>query len=323
MRVSKDSFRGCLLGGATADARAYGMKEKGKDLINDNTQMTSFTLDGLVWAADRAAKRGVYAYIPCLFYSYQKWYYTQTGSLADKNYAFILGGEILEWEGLFARRGTGITSLTALAGSIDNKFGTMKNRVNASNGCGSVTRVAPIGLYFWRNPEMAFQIGAQSGALTHGGTEAILAAGYYAAYIAYIVAGLSMRAAADNALSILEKEQGSEACAGLIEKALELSLGNKALNKATAEIGQGFTAAECAALAVYMSLRYEEDFVGAILASLSFDGNHASVASITGNTLGTFYGQSVIPARWVTDVELADLMVHGADLLLERVEREG
>ncbi|MDR1069141.1 MAG: ADP-ribosylglycohydrolase family protein, partial [Clostridiales Family XIII bacterium] len=172
MKVSKAHFRGCLLGGAAADAKGYGIKEGMRDLISDNTQMTCFTVDGLIWADERAIRRGVYAYIPCLFYSYQKWYYTQTGSLADKNYDFILGGEILNWDDLFARRGTGQTSLEALAGSIGNKYGTMKNRINTSKGCGSVMRVAPIGLYFWKNPETAFHIGAESGALTHGHIDA-------------------------------------------------------------------------------------------------------------------------------------------------------
>ncbi|MDR3072655.1 MAG: ADP-ribosylglycohydrolase family protein [Clostridiales Family XIII bacterium] len=320
MKVTKEHFRGCLLGGATADARAYGVRQDGKDLICDNTQMTSFTLDGLVWAADRAASKGVYAYIPCLFYSYQKWYYTQTGNLADKNYGFILGGELLEWDELFARRGNGVTSLTALAGSIDNKFGTIKNRINNSNNCGCVTRVAPIGLYFWNNPKTAFRIGSESGALTHGHIDAILSSGYYAAFMAYIVSGHTLRAAANNALALLKAEQGHENTSVLIEKALELSASNIALNKAVGQLGQGFMACECAALATYMCLKYEEDFDGAILATMSFSGNNRGVAAVTGNALGTFYNATVIPTSWINDVELADLMVHGADLLLERTD---
>jgi hypothetical protein len=100
MRVSISSYRGCLLGGGVADAKAYGICEKSKDLISDNTQMTIFTVDGLIWADNRAIRHGVYAYIPCLFYSYQKWYYTQTGNLADKDYDFMQKGEILYWEEL-------------------------------------------------------------------------------------------------------------------------------------------------------------------------------------------------------------------------------
>jgi ADP-ribosylglycohydrolase len=65
-----------------------------------------------------------------------------------------------------------------------------------------------------------------------------------------------------------------------------------------------------------------DDFDGAILSSMTFKGNNASVAPIVGNALGTFYGVSAIPSRWIKDVELADLMIHGADLLLEKADTE-
>jgi ADP-ribosylglycohydrolase len=320
--VNKTYFRGCLLGGATADAKGYGVREGGKDLISDNTQMTCFTVDGLIWADERAIRKGVYAYIPCLFYAYQKWYYTQTGNLADKNYDFILHGEILEWESLFARRGTGQTSVTALAGSIKNKYGTLKNRINTSKGCGSVMRVAPIGLYFWKNEEMAFHIGAESGALTHGHIDAILCSGYYAAFIANIIAGVTMKEAVTGALRRLREHKGHEDCTAIIEKAMTLAAGNLPVNRAMEEIGEGYTAEEATALAIFLSLRYTDDFDGAILAATTFKGNTDSIAPIVGNALGAYHGVSVIPPKWVNELELADLIVHGADLLLEKADAE-
>jgi ADP-ribosylglycohydrolase len=322
MRVSVSNYRGCLLGGGVADAKAYGTREKNKDLISDNTQMTIFTVDGLIWADDRAIRNGVYAYIPCLFYSYQKWYYTQTGNLADKDYDFLLKGEILEWEDLFARRGMGETSMTALAGSIRNKYGTLKNRVNNSKGCGSVMRVAPIGLYFWKNEDMAFRIGMESGALTHGHKDAILSAGYYAAFVANIIAGYDLRGAATKALNCLRLHSGHETTSALIEKAVKLAAGGKPAMKAMEEIGAGYTADEAAALAVFVALRYKDDFDGAVLASTMFGGNTDSIAPIVGNVLGACYGLDIIPSKWIATLELSDLLSHGADLLIERVDME-
>ena len=322
MKVGKAYFRGCLLGGATADAKGYGVKEGGKDLISDNTQMTSFTVDGLIWADMRAIKRGVYAYTPCLFYSYQKWYYTQTGNLADKNYAFILDGEILDWEELFARRGMGQTSITALAGSIDNRFGTLKNRINTSKGCGSIMRVAPIGLYFWKNENAAFRIGLESGALTHGHIDAVLAAGFYAAFIALIIQGKSMKDSALGALEILKTHEGHESVSEKIELAIELAGKNIPPVKAMEKIGEGYTADEAAALAIFLDIRYSDDFDGAISAATSFNGNTDSIPPIVGNAIGAFGGDSVIPQKWINELELVDLIKHGADLLLERVDAE-
>jgi ADP-ribosylglycohydrolase len=320
MRVSISNYRGCLLGGGVADAKAYGIRDKNRDLISDNTQMTIFTVDGLIWADDRAIRRGVYAYVPCLFYSYQKWYYTQTGNLADKDYAFILKGEILEWEELFARRGTGETSVTALAGSIQNKYGTLKNRVNRSKGCGSVMRVAPIGLYFWKNEEMAFRIGMESGALTHGHIDAILSAGYYAAFVANIIAGADIALAATGALERLRHHEGHETVAALIERAISLSSSGVPALKAMEELGEGYMAEEAAALAVFVCLRYRDDFDGAVLASTTFGGNTDSIAPIAGNALGACYGLDVIPQKWIATLELQDLLSHGADRLLGRVD---
>jgi ADP-ribosylglycohydrolase len=320
MKVDKTYFRGCLLGGAAADARGYGIKSDSRDLVSDNTQMTCFTVDGLIWADERAIRRGVYAYIPCLFYSYQKWYYTQTGNLADKNYEFILQGEILEWEDLFARRGTGETSIEALAGSIGNKYGTIKNRINNSNGCGSITRVAPIGLYFWKNPEVAFRIGAESSALTHGHIDAILASGYYAAFIAYGIQGREPEECAEAALSILKKHKDSKACSSKIELAIKKARSQESTTKAMEKIGGGFTADEVAALATFLTLRYKDDYDGAILAATTFNGNTDSILPITGNAIGTMYGHSVIPKKWINKLELVDLIKYGSDLMLERVD---
>jgi ADP-ribosylglycohydrolase len=322
MRVSISNYRGCLLGGGVADAKAYGICEKNKDLLSDNTQMTIFTVDGLIWADNRAIRRGVYAYIPCLFYSYQKWYYTQTGNLADKDYDFILKGEILDWEELFARRGTGESSMTALSGSIRNKYGTLRNRVNNSKGCGSVMRVAPIGLYFWKNEEMAFRIGMESGALTHGHMDAILSAGYYAAFVANIIYGLDLAEAATKALARLRLHKGHEATSTLIEKAVALASGGKPAMKAMEMIGAGYTADEAAALAIFVCLRYRDDFDGAVLAATTFGGNTDSIAPIVGNALGACYGIDIIPPKWIMKLELTDLLSHGADLLFERVDME-
>ncbi|MDR2487027.1 MAG: ADP-ribosylglycohydrolase family protein [Clostridiales Family XIII bacterium] len=322
MKVSKEYFRGCLLGGATADAKSYGVREAGKDLISDNTQLTSFTLDGLVWADDRAINRGIYAYVPCLFYSYQKWYYTQTGNLADKAYEFILKGEILEWEELFARRGAGETSVSTLGGCIANSYGTLKNRINNANGCGGIVRVAPIGMYFWNNPEMAFRIGSESAALTHGHTNAILAAGFFAAFLAGIFAGAEPKAAALAALELLKCQEGHEACAVHIERAVKLAPGNRSVLKCMESIGDGYLSEEAVALAVFLTLRYRNDFDGAINVATGFDGNKDSLPPMVGNALGAYLGLSAIPQKWLNTIELYELIVHGADLLLERVDIE-
>lgn len=319
MKLNKANYRGCLLGGATGDALGYDVRESGKNLISDNTQLTSFTVDGLAWADDRAVNKGVYAYIPCLFYSYQKWYYTQTGNLADKSYEFILKGEILNWDELFARRGKGTTSMNSLGGSIQNKFGTIKNRINSNKGCGSVMRAAPIGLYFCRNEVSAFSIGCESAALTHGHTDAILSTGFFAFLISGIIQGGEIKDVAMEGLAQMKKSAGHETCYEKIKKAILLSNDNMKTNEAMREIGEGRVAEEAIALALYLAIKYKNDFEGAIVAASRYNEKDDSISAICGNIMGTYLGDYEIPYKWIQNVELSELMIYGADKILDKV----
>ncbi|MDR1136424.1 MAG: ADP-ribosylglycohydrolase family protein [Clostridiales Family XIII bacterium] len=319
MKIDKTHFRGCITGGAVADAKAYRTCANGVDLISDNTQLTSFTVDGLVWAAGRAKSRGVYAYIPCLFYSYQKWYYTQTGSLADKTYSFILGGEILRWDELYARRGEGITSLKALEGSINNTYGSLQNRINNSKGCGAVMRSAPIGMYFCSDEKMAFKIACEAAALTHGHIDAILPAGYLAFLISSILQGAQIDEAAKAGLAELSKWSGAENCSRTLMNALRLAESDMSVSDAMKELGDGFAGEEVIALAVYNVLKYGMDFEAAVGAAAAFEGNRCSLASICGNILGAYHGCTGVPYEWVKNLEALGLMIIGADKMLDAI----
>ncbi|MDR0596450.1 MAG: ADP-ribosylglycohydrolase family protein, partial [Clostridiales Family XIII bacterium] len=120
----------------------------------------------------------------------------------------------------------------------------------------------------------------------------------------------------------LMEREGHETVSGLVGGAIELAASGTPALKAMEEIGEGFTADEAAALAVFVCLRYLDDFDGAVLAATTFGGNTDSIAPIVGNALGARYGLDVIPQKWIAKLELQDLLAHGADLLLERVDIE-
>lgn len=320
MKDSKAYFRGCLLGGAIGDALGYSDVIQGKSLISHHTQMTVFTVDGLVWADNRVKRKGIYAYIPCIFFSYQKWYYTQTGHFADKAYEFLVDGEILDREELFARRSPGNTALEALAGSINNKYGTLKNRINNSKGYVPAVRSAPIGLYFYRDPKNAFQFGCESGALTHGHSDGFLAAGFISCLISLIIQGEKLDTAVSEALEILKKQKNSKTVYEAISKALQLVESEEKPEQAMSYLGDGWLAEEAVAKAVYCALVYQDDFEKAINFVILQDENRSGVASICGTILGGYLGSLEIPYSWIKDLELSDLMVYGADRLLEAVK---
>lgn len=340
MKDSKGFFRGCLLGGAVADSLGYpaetltldeirdrfgadGIQNPvrseitGKALISDATQMTVFTVDGLLWADSRARSKGLYAYVPCVFYAYQKWYFTQTGHFADKDYEFLLKGEVLEWEELFVRRAPETPTLDALAGSIRSKYGTTRNRINSNKGCGAVARTAPVGMHFLADPEKAFQIGIETGALTHGHPDSYLTAGFFAGTIALILSGLELEDAITSALQTLKRKKEGKASFELISKAVAAAASDQDPKLVMEELGEGWAGEEAMARGLYCALKHSDDFESAVRLAVNQNGNSSDPAAICGNLLGASLGSLEIPYPWIRDVELSDLMVHGSDKLLK------
>ena len=355
MKIEKNYYRGCLLGGACGDAMGYPVElmdwnqirsaygalgitelpinaERKEALFSDDTQMAILTVDGLLWADKKAKERGIYAYTSSLFYCYQKWLYTQIGHFADKNYSFLLGGEILSNEELFSRRTPDKVNLSTLESCVNGKYGTIAKPINQNPGTGAVMRAAPIGLYFYNDAKMAFRIGAESAAITHGHPDAYLPAGFLACMIAHLIRGKDLEAAMGRALQEMEAWPGHENTKDLIEKAKSLAeqmnrnenlLKRSELEMASridlSVIGTGETGSEVLAQALYCALRYTNDFRQAVLLAVNQGGNSDTVAAICGSILGTYLGMEEIPYPWVNRIECSILLVHGADRILESV----
>lgn len=345
MNDTKAFYRGCLLGGAVADALSYPVESlswdeiaerfgrdgitgpvasetTGKSLLSDATQQTIFTVDGLLWADSRAKRKGLYAFVPCIFYAYQKWFFTQTGHFADDDYEFLLKGEVLEWEQLFARRSPDPAALEALAGSIRNKYGTLRNRINASRSGSAVARSGPVGMYFMADPEKAFQIGAEAGALTHGHPDAFLAAGAYAAMIAFALQGSPIDRSVEGALGFVRRKKEGKAVGEALERALDEAGSDRDPAVAFARLGDGKSGDETLGRGAFCALRHSRDFEKAVLLAANQTGNSGDPAAVAGGLLGASLGSLEIPYPWIRDVELSDLLVQGADRLLIAIKEE-
>ncbi|MBR6186617.1 MAG: ADP-ribosylglycohydrolase family protein [Clostridia bacterium] len=327
---NRDTFRGCLIGGAAGDVLGYAVEFMPKSLIykkygprgiteyaltdgvariSDDTQMTLFTADGLLLGGD---------YPSSIRRCYLDWLKTQ-------EMRFPLGGgpyasRLLNEPKLFSPRAPGNTCLSALHQGGD---GTPEEAINQSKGCGGVMRVAPIGLYFGDrgyNAKQVARLGAQAAALTHGHPLGWMPAAMLAQIIYEISQdGESLWNAAAHALDGMN-EAGPDRAAclsltGLIEKAMALAGADKSDPDAIRTLGEGWTGDEALAIALYCALKYPSDLDSALIAAVNHGGDSDSTGAIAGNIVGAMIGYERIPSKYKEHLELHELILQMADAL--------
>ncbi len=340
----KDKFSGCLLGGALGDAlgypvefmkteeiqRVYGRygitalkadKAKGRALISDDTQMTLFTAEGIM-AADRlGGKTEITSYTTYVFYAYQRWLYTQEKLLASREYSHVLDEdgpfmrELVMADGMCSCRAPGTTCLTALRQAAGHNYGRFVNKINDSKGCGGVMRVAPAGLYFFRDSERAFRMAAEFAAITHTHHTGYLAAGAFGAMIAELTCGADVSEALDVALYILRGYDGCMETYRALDHARSLDASDVPPMKAVERLGEGWIAEEALAIAVYCALCHSGNVENALRLAVNHGGDSDSTGSICGNLMGAMYGESALPKRWLKKLELCDVIRTVSDRL--------
>lgn len=325
---TQGTFRGCLLGGAVGDALGAPIEFMSleeirerfgragvADLvagswpagsITDDTQLTLFTAEAMIRGRHRWRSRGIASAAGVARRAYLRWLHTQ-GEPAPRD---VLDGWLVEVSGLHARRAPGSTCLAALRAGGD---GTPDEPANDSKGCGTVMRIAPVGLAL---PGRAFEAGCELAAITHGHRTGQLAAGYLAQLVADVSGGAELRAAAYDGLSRLSRERGSEETAGAVEAALalaaEASGGAEPAPEAVESLGGGWIAEEALAIGLYSAL-VARDFTHGVLLAVNHGGDSDSTGAIAGNLLGLLCGEEGIPARWLERLELRDVVARVAD----------
>lgn len=322
-RINK--FKGCLIGGAAGDALGYVVEfnkydyikkrygEKGitnfvlyenNALISDDTQMTLFTANGLLNANINESD-----YIKCIYNAYLDWYYTQKSNNSyHKSNCWLY-----DVDSLHSLRAPGLTCTGALK---SRKMGTLKKRINDSNGCGGVMRVAPIGLFFSPSnldSDKIFLLGASSAAITHGGDLAIIPSACLVSIINNIVYNnCDIEDAIRESIKKTKKYFNGddlEYFISLIESAIELSKLDINDYYAISQIGEGWTGDEALAIAVYSSLKYKDNIKDALICSVNHNGDSDSTGSITGQILGSYLGINKIPREYIDNLEIKDIII--------------
>ncbi len=282
--------------------------------ITDDTQMAMFTAEGLLRAYASSATAGT-ADVPAIVgHAYLRWLHTQRTSAGI---APVLDGWLIGEKALFASRVPGATVMRSL--SERTSFGERPR--NTSKGCGGAMRVAPVGLWCARLHEgmsadrvakHAFELGADTAALTHGHPTGQVAAGYVAALVGLLALGRPLAESLDRASAILVRKPGHTETMAAVEHARKLAAAGAPNAEYLARLGEGWTAEEAVAIAVYAALA-APDFDTGVRLAVNHDGDSDSTGAIAGNLLGTLHGIESIPTRFTTGLELVEAIAQVAD----------
>lgn len=326
MKANLSKYQACLLGGAIGDALGAGIEflslqqilnnygekgvkdyvefEDGSGAFTDDTQMTLFTAEALLRAYLRENSKGISGALNTIaHHSYLRWLHTQNGNLnkigLEKNH--LLNGWLIKEQGLFQRRAPGNTCLSALN---SGRTGTIENPINNSKGCGTIMRMAPVGLMYFGENEMSFRIACELSAITHGHPTGYLSAGFFASVISDLAVQIDLETAIQNALEILTAQQNHRETLNAVLQALELhkNLNASPTPKTIEKLGGAWVAEEALAISLFAALVYQNDFEKGVLLSINHSGDSDSTGSITGNLLGLINGSRSIPKNWIENL---------------------
>lgn len=366
-----DKYRGCLLGGAAGDAlgyaiefdreeaiaarygsrgiRDYQLDERGLAPFSDDTQMTLYTANSLLYSlaalsaqaygdtqasggaptsSDAQASSGAPAPAPAPLPSpaalaayapaqmaqfYVEWMYTQVSPypLAEPK------AWISSLPELFASRAPGVTCMNACEAMANGA-----KAVNNSKGCGGIMRMAPVGLIntcpSFSGVELQ-RLGAQLAELTHCHELGWMPAGVFAHIVSLLSRdeASSVREAATQALNTLPEAFPNAHYLGQLQELLRytLRLADSDIPdlEAIHALGEGWVAEEALAIGLLCSLRHENDFAGAITSAVNHGGDSDSTGAIAGNIVGAHLGLAGIPQRYLEHLELRDTISKIAD----------
>ncbi|MBB3321753.1 ADP-ribosylglycohydrolase family protein [Atlantibacter sp. RC6] len=317
-----DRVLGCLLGGAVGDAFGYAVEfdslekirqhfgnegltkpilQQGKLVVSDDTQMTLFTLEGILRSTDEQGAINQSRALEEIRHAYLDWYDTQQ-SEPGSHFGWLASRAAMR-----ARRAPGNTCLSALkAGGA----GSIENPINDSKGCGGVMRTAPIG--FLQNIDL-FDLAARAAALTHGHVDGWASSGVLPRIVARLIEGEEKHLAVRNSYS-----DGSEwghvygKAANIGHYLLAQKLARKMRfnpHEAIRQLGQGWVGDEALAIGMYAFLS-GQSFRDTLIRATNHDGDSDSTASIAGQLWGAKYGLKDMPQAWIRRLDILDEILY-------------
>ena len=259
--------------------------------ITDDTQMTLFTAEGLIRAVVRWEAKGICHGPSVVHHALMRWLATQgeTGRIADIDRIGLISDPRLN-----RRRAPGNTCLSALRQS--RRFGDMAR--NDSKGCGTIMRVAPIGLF---RPDQIDSLSDECSHLTHGHQTGRDAARAFAHVLALVLGG----AALTEALRTVQEMRFDDATLRAIRAACAAPADGRP--KTVESLGGGWVAEEALSIALCAALS-ATGFEHGLRIAVTHSGDSDSTGAIAGNLLGLMFPSEVMSHPWRGQIECADLI---------------
>lgn len=298
-----------------------------KALISDDTQMTLFTANGVLVCDAKNGLGSSSRELPrhYIAMAYQDWLLTQNEEYPNARKIIKSGRhKSVSWlcdvPELYSRRAPGITCLSALEAHKENSLSIQDYLIevfNDSKGCGGIMRAAPVAL---RKRGMSIEEldkeGAEIAAITHSHSLGYMPAAVLVHIINCIVFSKNNKnlkeiviEARDTVAEIFKGDMHLEELTDIIDLAVSLSENGESDSANIRRIGEGWVAEETLGIAIYCSLRHQNDFTAGITASVNHDGDSDSTGAVTGNILGALLGYDAIEDKWKQDLELSDVIL--------------
>lgn len=327
-KVDLNKIYNCILAGAVGDALGEPIRDMGYDVIIEeygkngytdlkvdsddkaritaNTQLTIFTIDALIRAYTKYYIYGITGLGRVISYtSYLRWQYTQNRDIPSNIEKTMLEDNyLMEYQELKYERYAEESMKQVLENKLidEEDIGYIDNK-----GYSCLTKSAPIGLVFYNNDKIAFEMAVKVAKITHGHPSAYLSCGVFAVIIANLARGEKLEKAIEKALKmVIRKEEASE----LIEKirlGLELSKDNIHYAEKLDDFGFCDDAHEVLGAAIYIALTFQDNISDALLYAVNNNCYGSNIASVVGNILGLYRGIDIRVAEWSKKVELYDL----------------
>jgi ADP-ribosyl-[dinitrogen reductase] hydrolase len=311
--LSKARYHGCLLGLAAGDALGAavefmppgsfepltGMRGGGKFNLapgewTDDTSMALCLAESLV-------EKGGFDPVDQLE-RYVRWY--RTGYLSSNGRCFDIG----------------ITTCNSLHRFEQNREAYPGPTAPNTAGSGSLMRLAPVPMFYARQPALAIENSADSSRTTHANPKVLDACRYFGALLLGALHGQTKEAL----LSPIKKWQFLDAksmdqLTHLGSSVTEIANGSFKQRQPPTIQGSGYAVRglEAALWAFYNSTSFREGCLKA--ANLGDDSD--TTAAIYGQLAGAYYGVDDIPAVWRAKLVMTDVIIGYADKLWESAMR--